>query len=99
MTTTCDKCGHAVTPLGLSEREFGVLQLMAEGRSNLGIARGFWISEGTVEKHVRSILTKLQIPDDKHDHRRVLAVLALLQYRAGLVEADAMQLDGTEVGS
>ena len=51
---------------------------MAEGRSNAGIAHRLWVTEGTVEKHVRSILTKLQIPETADDHRRVLAVLAFL---------------------
>ena len=56
----------------LSERERDVLALMAEGRSNAGIAR-------TVEKHVRSILAKLNLPEAEEDHRRVLAVITFLQ--------------------
>jgi DNA-binding NarL/FixJ family response regulator len=52
--------------------------LMAEGRSNTGIGRSLWIAEGTVEKHVRSIFQKLQLPDAPDDHRRVLAVIAFL---------------------
>ena len=52
---------------------------MAEGRSNAGIARQLWISEGTVEKHIRSILTKLGLPETDEDHRRVLAVLTFLE--------------------
>jgi serine/threonine-protein kinase PknK len=63
---------------GLSEREREVLGLMAEGRSNAGIARRLWVTEGTVEKHVRSILTKLTLPEAEDDHRRVLAVLTFL---------------------
>ena len=63
---------------GLSSREREVLALMAEGRSNAGIARRLWIAEGTVEKHVRSILTKLDLTDTDEDHRRVLAVLTFL---------------------
>ena len=51
---------------------------MAEGRSNTGIARALWIAEGTVEKHVRNIFQKLQLPDAPDDHRRVLAVIAFL---------------------
>ncbi|HLU58856.1 MAG TPA: response regulator transcription factor [Pseudonocardia sp.] len=65
----------------VSERERDVLALMAEGRSNAGIARRLWITEGTVEKHVRSILTKLGLPDTDDDHRRVLAVLTFLEKR------------------
>jgi DNA-binding NarL/FixJ family response regulator len=51
---------------------------MAEGRSNAGIARRLWISDATVEKHVRAILTKLGIEHRDDDHRRVLAVLTYL---------------------
>ncbi len=63
----------------LSAREREVLALMAEGRSNAGIAKRLWVTEGTVEKHVRSILTKLTLPETTDDHRRVLAVLAWLR--------------------
>jgi DNA-binding NarL/FixJ family response regulator len=63
----------------LSPREREVLGLMAEGRSNLGIGQALWVTEGTVEKHVRSILTKLNLNEENTDHRRVLAVLAFLQ--------------------
>jgi DNA-binding NarL/FixJ family response regulator len=62
----------------LSPREREVLGLMAEGLSNSGIAHRLWVTEGTVEKHVRSILTKLSIPDVAEHHRRVLAVLTFL---------------------
>jgi serine/threonine-protein kinase PknK len=62
----------------LSARERQVLALMAEGRSNAGIARQIWVAESTVEKHVHSILGKLDLPDSTDDHRRVLAVLAYL---------------------
>jgi serine/threonine-protein kinase PknK len=62
----------------LSAREREVLAQMAEGQSNAGIARRLWISEGTVEKHVRAVLTKLNLPDTGDHHRRVLAVLAFL---------------------
>jgi serine/threonine-protein kinase PknK len=65
----------------LSTREREVLALMAEGRSNAGIARCLWVTEGTVEKHVRSILMKLRLPDTGDDHRRVLAVLTFLEAR------------------
>ena len=59
----------------LSPRERDVLALMAEGASNAGIARRIFVTEGTVEKHVRSILTKLNLPESATEHRRVLAVL------------------------
>ena len=62
----------------LTEREREVLALMAEGRSNRAIAERLVITERTVEKHVRSILAKLRIPESQEDHRRVLAVLAYL---------------------
>jgi DNA-binding NarL/FixJ family response regulator len=62
----------------LSPREREVLALMAGGRSNAGIAHVLWVTEGTVEKHVRSILMKLRIAETSDDHRRVLAVLAYL---------------------
>ena len=65
----------------VSARERDVLTLMAEGRSTAGIARRLWITEGTVEKHVRSILTKLSLPETDDDHRRVLAVLTFLESR------------------
>jgi DNA-binding NarL/FixJ family response regulator len=65
----------------LSEREREVLALMAEGRSNAGIGHQLWVTEGTVEKHVRSILAKLRLPDTHEDHRRVLAVLTFLDAR------------------
>ena len=65
----------------LTDRERDVLKLMAEGRSNSGIAHRLWITEGTVEKHVRSILARLQLPETEDDHRRVLAVLAFLESR------------------
>ncbi|MFL6055120.1 MAG: response regulator [Actinoallomurus sp.] len=70
----------------LSSREREVLALMAEGRSNAGIARKLWVTEGTVEKHVHSILIKLCLPETEADHRRVLAVLAFLDARLGGVD-------------
>jgi serine/threonine-protein kinase PknK len=63
----------------LTPRERDVLALMAEGRSNAGIAGKMWLSEATVEKHVRHILAKLQLPQTKDDHRRVLAVVTFLR--------------------
>jgi serine/threonine-protein kinase PknK len=69
-------------PLGeLTGREREVLALMAEGRSNAGIGQALWVTEGTVEKHVRSILMKLRLPESAEVHRRVLAVLAFLNAR------------------
>jgi DNA-binding NarL/FixJ family response regulator len=65
----------------LTQREREVLSLMAEGRSNAGIAHKLWITEGTVEKHVRSIMGRLRLPETEDDHRRVLAVLAFLDAR------------------
>jgi DNA-binding NarL/FixJ family response regulator len=65
----------------LSPRERDVLALMAEGASNAGVARRIFVTEGTVEKHVRSILTKLDLPESDTEHRRVLAVLRFLEAR------------------
>ena len=65
----------------LTGREMEVLALVAEGRSNAGIAAKLWITEGAVEKHVRNILAKLQLPAGHQDHRRVLAVLKFLDKR------------------
>ena len=62
----------------LTAREREVLALMAEGRSNTGNGQVLWVTEGTVEKHVRSILMKLRLPETGEVHRRVLAVLAFL---------------------
>jgi DNA-binding NarL/FixJ family response regulator len=67
-------------PLGeLTPREREVLGLMAEGRSNTSIARTLVVSDGAVEKHVRNIFTKLRLPPDEEQHRRVLAVLTYLR--------------------
>jgi len=65
----------------LSPREREVLALMAEGRSNSAIAQRLWVTEGTVEKHVRSILMKLHLEESDEVHRRVLAVLTFLGAR------------------
>jgi DNA-binding NarL/FixJ family response regulator len=73
---------HVHDPLdALSPREREVLALMAEGRSNAGIGHRLFVSEGTVEKHIRSILMKLDLAEGVEDHRRVLAVLAYLEER------------------
>jgi DNA-binding NarL/FixJ family response regulator len=63
----------------LSEREREVLTLMAEGLTNGGIAKRLYLSERTIEAHVRHVLTKLELPDGDDGHRRVLAVLAHLR--------------------
>jgi DNA-binding NarL/FixJ family response regulator len=63
----------------LTRREREVLALMAEGRSNAGIADALVLTVGAVEKHVASILAKLDLPPSESDHRRVLAVLTYLQ--------------------
>ena len=74
--------GRRNDPLGdLTPREREVLALMAEGRSNNGIAHRLYITEGAVEKHVRSILMKLHLPTTDDDHRRVLAVITFLEAR------------------
>jgi serine/threonine-protein kinase PknK len=73
---------RAQDPLdALSAREREVLALMAEGRSNAGIARQIWVTEGTVAKHIQSILMKLDLSETSDDHRRVLAVLTFLERR------------------
>jgi DNA-binding NarL/FixJ family response regulator len=63
----------------LTPREREVLELMAEGRSNQGIAARMVVTERAVEKHVTSIFAKLRLPLASEDHRRVLAVLAFLR--------------------
>jgi DNA-binding NarL/FixJ family response regulator len=63
----------------LSDREREVLAFMAEGRTNQAIAERLFITERTVEKHVKSIFGKLGLAESPEDHRRVLAVLAYLK--------------------
>ncbi len=64
----------------LTPREHDVLRLMAEGRSNSGIAAAMFVTEGAVEKHVSNLFTKLDLPQAGDDHRRVLAVLRYLEH-------------------
>src|ERR1700749_3340354 len=70
----------------LSPREREVLALMAEGHSNSGIARRLWVTEGTVEKHIGSILMKLRLSETDDMHRRAPPLLAFLNALAGLAE-------------
>jgi DNA-binding NarL/FixJ family response regulator len=67
----------------LTPRELAVLELMAEGRSNAAVAALLFISESAVEKHVRRIFAKLDLPPSDENHRRVLAVLAVLSSQQG----------------
>jgi len=67
----------------LTPREREVLALMAEGRSNAGISRRLWVTEGTVENHVHHIMAKLSLPETDDDHRRVLAVITFLRPSLG----------------
>ncbi|HEY9241792.1 MAG TPA: response regulator transcription factor [Streptosporangiaceae bacterium] len=70
---------HTAGLTGLTPREHEVLALMAEGRSNAGIAAALVVSAGVVEKHVASIFAKLRLPPSGNDNRRVLAVLRYLE--------------------
>ncbi|MDR1392923.1 MAG: response regulator transcription factor [Bifidobacteriaceae bacterium] len=79
LMTRADTSGQAIARLTGRERE--VLALIADGRSNVAIARSLSVTPGAVEKHVASIFTKLDLPPSPDDHRRVLAVLAHLRGR------------------
>jgi DNA-binding NarL/FixJ family response regulator len=80
LVQTLVKARRGDDPLAqLTAREREVLALMAEGRSNAGIASQLWLAEGTVEKHVRHILARLRLPETRDDHRRVLAVVTFLK--------------------
>jgi serine/threonine-protein kinase PknK len=75
---------HGNDPLAsLTTRERDVLALMAEGRTNAGIARRLWLTDRTIETHVGSILAKLGLPTSDDDHRRVLAVVLYLSRHPG----------------
>jgi DNA-binding NarL/FixJ family response regulator len=65
----------------LTPRERDVLELVAEGRTNVGIARRLWLTERTVETHISSIIRKLGLAESEEEHRRVLAVLTWLGVR------------------
>lgn len=72
--------GRRARPLQrLTDREREVLELMAQGRTNAAIARALVITPKSVEKHISSILDKLDLPPSEDDHRRVLAVIAWLE--------------------
>ena len=73
---------RAADPLDeLTSREREILTLIAEGRSNQGICQALWLSPKTVETHIRSVFSKLDIPTASEDNRRVLAVLTYLRHR------------------
>ena len=79
----------------LTPREREVLALMAEGRSNAGIGRRLWVTEGTVENHVHNIMAKLRLPETDDDHRRVLAVITFLPTLASTERAGWPALTAT----
>lgn len=67
----------------LTERERSVLALIAEGKSNHAIAAALFVTEAAVEKHITSLFQKLDLEQDEHGNRRVLAVLVHLEHRGG----------------
>ncbi|UPK75721.1 response regulator transcription factor [Nocardioidaceae bacterium SCSIO 66511] len=79
VSTLLAKAGNDTGIGSLTQREREVLELMAEGRSNAAIARELFVTEKAISKHSNSIFTKLDLPVDEDDNRRVLAVLAYLQ--------------------
>jgi len=79
VATLVSPSSHAAALDELSPREREVLGLMAEGRTNAGIAKRLWLTEKTVETHIRTILMKLGLQTSVDDHRRVLAVLTYLR--------------------
>ena len=85
---------RVVDPLDqLTPREREVLALMAEGRTNAGIAARLWLTDRTVETHVTSILSKLSLYESTDEHRRVLAVLTWLGLRPGSENSSRKGLD------
>jgi DNA-binding NarL/FixJ family response regulator len=83
VTTLLRRTRHASAIDELSERERDVLEQMAQGRSNAGIAEHLFLSEKTVEGYVGTIFSKLGLEPDAQDHRRVLAVLSYLRTGTG----------------
>ena len=77
--------GRPATGVGaLTQREREVLELVAQGRSNVGIAQQLFLSVGAVEKNISQIFMKLNLGEEKSDHRRVLAVLEWLNHDPGI---------------
>jgi DNA-binding NarL/FixJ family response regulator len=83
LTGLADRVAALVDPLQrLSDRERAALTLMAEGRSNVGIAGRLYLSPKSVERHVAGVFDKLGLPPDSDDNRRVLAVIIFLRTSA-----------------
>jgi DNA-binding NarL/FixJ family response regulator len=94
--TLMGRTGAADPLTQLTPREREVLALMAEGRTNAGIARRLWLTDRTVETHVTSILSKLGLHESSDEHRRVLAVLTWLGLRPG---SDTPTPEGLDSGA